>query len=129
MTTITEMTVAEIAKGLVEKCRNQDFQGAVEAYYSPDIVSIESMSMPGHSAEVKGLQAIAEKAKQWYENTEVHSCKVSDPLISDDEFAVVFDMDVTCKQRGRMTMKELAVYEVRNGKITRERFVYNSDDC
>jgi hypothetical protein len=34
-------------------------------------------------------------------------------------------MDVTYKEAGRMGMSEVAVYEVKDGKIIAEQFIYN----
>ena len=42
-------------------------------------------------------------------------------------FAVFFSYDVTQKQSGkRITMDEVSVYYVHNGKIVREEFMYKS---
>jgi ketosteroid isomerase-like protein len=35
------------------------------------------------------------------------------------------NMDVTYKEGGRMPMNEIAVYEVKDGKIAAEQFFYN----
>jgi ketosteroid isomerase-like protein len=119
-------TVEAIAKDLVSKCRKGDFESVKHDHYADDVESIEAMSMPDKPAVVHGLKAVLAKGKEWAENTEVHKMEVSDALVSDNEFAVRFTMDATCKQtKQRSKMSELAIYEVRNGKIIRERFVYN----
>jgi hypothetical protein len=39
-------------------------------------------------------------------------------------FAVAMGMDVTMKGAGRLNMDEIAVYEVKNGKIVKEQFFF-----
>jgi ketosteroid isomerase-like protein len=54
---------------------------------------------------------------------------VDGPFIGDgDKFAVYYNYDVTSKPRNqRVTMEEMALYTVRDGKIVREQFFYKTD--
>ena len=117
------MTTLEVAEKLVEYCRNQQEERAYQELYSPDIVSIE-MAEP--MKEVRGFEGLQKKGQWWEENFEVHGSKVSDPLVADNHFTVRFWMDTTHKPSGqRSQMNELAVYQVRDGKICREQFFYD----
>jgi hypothetical protein len=49
-----------VAKGLTDLCRTGKFHEAMQAYYSPDIVSTEPM---GENPTVKGMEAVAEKGQ------------------------------------------------------------------
>ena len=53
---------------------------------------------------------------------EVHSMTVSEPQVAGNAFSLVMDMDMTMKQGGRHQMKELCVYETKDGKVISERF-------
>ena len=59
---------------------------------------------------------------------EVHSSTVEGPFLhGEDHFGVIFDFDATDKEsKERVTMKELAIYTVKGGKIIREEFFYNT---
>ena len=47
-----------------------------------------------------------------------------------NQFIVHFKFDVTPKHTGkRMTMEEMGLYTVENGKITKEEFFYAMGDC
>lgn len=117
------MTINEIASKIVELNREHKYQEIYENYYSSDIVSVESMDGP--MKEVQGMEKIMEKMKWWESNNEVHSMEVSEPLVSDTHFAVTYKMDVTDKSSGfRNASTELAVYEVKDGKVVREEFYY-----
>ena len=65
------------------------------------------------------------KNKSWLTEHEVHDASAEGPLVSPSHFCVRFRHDVTHKPSGRrMTMDELAVYQVKDGKIVREEFFY-----
>ena len=119
----------EVGKKLVDLCKQGKFADAVEALYSPNIVSIEAMAMPQHPARQEGIDAVRAKNKQWVDNHEVHSCVVTGPFPKDNQFVVFFGLDVTAKAGPmagkRMKMDEAALYTVQNGKITQEEFFYS----
>jgi hypothetical protein len=126
-TTVTTNSVETIAKTLVEKCRQANFEEVVQEFYAPHVVTIESMEMPDFPKETKGLEAVIEKGKQWAANTEVHHMEVSEPLVAGSQFAVKFTMDMTCKQTiQRNTTEEIALYQVENGKIVKVHFLYDA---
>ena len=117
------MTTNEIANHLVQLCRKGDFETAQKDLFSNDAVSIEPYATPDFDKETKGLDAIIEKGKKFSAMMdERHSVTISDPLIASNSFACIMTMDVTMKGRGRMAMKELCVYEVKDGKIVSEHF-------
>lgn len=114
----------EVGQQLVSLCKEGKFKEAVEQLYGPDIVSIEAM--PGEQQTVQGLDAIYGKLAWWESSMETHSVKLDGPFPNGDEFVVFFDMDVTDKEKGhRFSMREAALYTVRDGKIVREKFYYS----
>ena len=120
------MTTQEVANILVKQCSQGKFQEALEALYSPDIVSVEAGAPPGQSREAKGLDAVRAKGEWWVTNHEVHAVTVQGPLVAGSHFAVTFKLDVTFKpQARRFTMEEVALYKVANGKIVSEEFFYS----
>ena len=54
----------------------------------------------------------------------MHSGYCSEPVVGGTHFAVAMGMDVTMKGAGRLNMDEIAVYEVKNGKIVKEQFFF-----
>jgi ketosteroid isomerase-like protein len=121
------MTTQEVADKLVEICSRGKLLEAIDALYSPDIVSMEAGAPPGGSRESKGIAAIKGKGEWWGANHEVHSMKVEGPLVAGSHFAVTFKMDVTFKpQSRRFKMEEIAVYKVADGKIVYEEFFYKT---
>ena len=118
------MNTGEIAKKVVELCREQAWREAIDTLYADDIVSVEAQSMDGGSPETHGIEAVRKKSDWWSANMEVHSMKVGDPFVAHDRFVVQYDVDVTDKEsKKRFQMSEVGVYTVRNGKIAREEFL------
>ena len=55
----------------------------------------------------------------------MHKAEVFGPYPHDDRFAVRFLYDITNKPSGkRMTMDEVGLFTVANGKIVKEEFFY-----
>lgn len=120
------MTTQEVANTLVSLCSQGKFREALEALYSPDIVSVEAGAPPGGSRESKGIDAVRGKGEWWVANHEIHSTSVEGPLVAGSHFAVTFKMDVTFKPKNlRHTMEEVAIYKVADGKIVYEEFFYS----
>ena len=117
------MTTTEIANHLVELCRKGDFETAQKDLFSEDAVSIEPHETPAFDKETKGLDAILEKGKNFKAMVEkTHSISVSDPIITANSFACLLNMNVTMKGQRSVDMKELCVYEVKDGEIVSEHF-------
>jgi ketosteroid isomerase-like protein len=120
------MTTMDIARKLVDLCRQGKNEEALDTLYADDAVSVEAMSMPDAPPEVKGLAAIKAKGEWWMKNHEIHSSSVTGPWPHGDRFIVGFQFDVTHKPSGqRIKMEEAGLYHVRNGKIIREEFFYD----
>jgi ketosteroid isomerase-like protein len=114
------MSIAEVAKRFTEALKAQKYDVA-EAMWSDDVVSIESMEGPMQRLE--GREAVHGKGAWWFGAHEIHSFATCGPFLNGDQFALIFNVDVTQKESGnRIQMEEVAVYTVRNGKVTEERF-------
>jgi len=55
---------------------------------------------------------------------EIHSDSYSDPIISDKFFSVAIVRDLTLKGKAHMTINEIGVFEVKDGKIILEQLFY-----
>ncbi len=118
------MTTAQVASRLVELAREGKFADAITELYAPGVMSHEPTGGPG-PALVEGYDAVLNKTRQFGEGMEeVHHNAISDPVVADNYFAVSMHMDITMKGRGRVKMEEIAVYQVKDGKITRDQFFY-----
>lgn len=117
------MRTQEIAQKLFDHCKNHTEAQGLDELYAPNAVSVEAMSPEGVSPVSEGVDAIKAKHDWWNSNFEVHEVKMDGPFINGDKFSMIFEMDTTEKSSGnRWQGKEVALYEVENGKIARESF-------
>lgn len=117
------MTTKETAEAFTAMLKAGDHEAAAAKFNADDIVSYEAMEGP--MAVCRGRNAVKAKSDWWYANHEVHSATSEGPHVNGDQFLVHFTIDVTTKETGqRVTMKEVGLYTVRNGKIAEERFFY-----
>jgi ketosteroid isomerase-like protein len=123
------MDTKQVGTKLVELCRNNSNLEAVDTLYDPDIVSVEVVGNEQMPKVQNGIDAIRKKNQWWVENHDVHAASAEGPYPHDDRFAVKFHYEVTPKsgpmQGKRMSMDEVALYTVANGKIVREEFFYD----
>ncbi|OJW54509.1 MAG: hypothetical protein BGO55_11230 [Sphingobacteriales bacterium 50-39] len=120
------MTTVDIANRLYELCKEGHYQQAQEELLADDALSIE----PVHANEkgvpsVTGKDAIIKKGEQFQESIEeLHGVGASQPIVAGNHFALTITVDATFKGMGKMVMEEVAVYEVRDGKVVKEQFFY-----
>ena len=117
------MTTLETATKFTDLIKQNNHEGAASAFNADDVVSYESMEGP--MSVCKGKAAVRQKGEWWAENHEVHGGSVEGPFVHGDQFTIYLTMDITPKATGeRMTMKEVCLYTVRDGKIAEERFFH-----
>jgi hypothetical protein len=117
------MTTNEIANRLVVLCRQGKFENAQKELFSKDAVSIEPNGTPDFEKETKGLDAILEKGHKFDAMVEkMHKIEVSEPILATNSFSCTMRLEAEMKGRGHMDMKELCVYNVKDGKIVTEAF-------
>jgi len=122
------MSVRTIGRQFVEMCNQGKNFDVMESMYAPDIVSVE-----GDGKETAGKRPVIDKSKRWVEVNTFHGEKVRGPYFcggtdSEGQFAVHFTLEVTRKATGqRLSLEEVALYTVKNDKITREQFFYEGE--
>ena len=118
------MTTTDVANKLVELCRQGKIDEVQETLFAENAQSIEANEMMGPIV-VSGLDAIKAKSIAFQSGVEeFHGAAISDPIVGGNSFAITWAMDATFKGRGRMTIEEVCVYKVEDGKITLEQFFY-----
>lgn len=119
------MTTSELAAKFVAMCKEGKNFDVMQQLYADSIVSVEAERRKTGSFETEGKAAVIQKSAEWAGAHEIHGGSVEGPFLLNDKFAVVFEFDVTPKATGqRVKDREVAVYTVANGLITREEFFY-----
>lgn len=123
------MSTWDVAKKWHTLCNEGKNLDCINELYAENVTSREMPGMPGET--ISGKQEVWNKNKAWLDNVEeFHSGEISEPIVAGNHFTTKMTFDVTFKDRGRQQMEELAVFEVKNGKIVSEQFLYNAEeDC
>lgn len=117
-------TTTEVAARFNELAKEGKWDQIQNELFAENAKSIEPPGSPGLQS-VEGLDAIRQKGKQFNEMVEeMHGGYSSEPLVAGNHFSVAMGMDVTMKGMGRTKMDEIALYEVKDGKIVKEQFFY-----
>ena len=117
------MTTKQVATRLVDLCRQGKIMDAQKELYGESIVSIEPEK--GGMKSAKGLKAVTEKGIEFASQIEQHhGGNISDAIVFGNHFSIGWTMDVTLKGKGRISMDEICVYEVKDGKVVYEQFYY-----
>ena len=124
MTTTQTMSATEVANRLVELCRQGKNMDAIKELYADNIVSDEPVGSRHPHTEGKA-NVLTNQTEFFSMVEEVHSSEVSNPLVAANFFSVTMKMDMTMKGMGRMTMDEVCVYKVVDGKIVHEQFIFD----
>jgi SnoaL-like domain len=118
------MTTQDVANRLSEFFRENKWMEAQEELFSDDAESIEPPGSPGLQS-VKGKAAIKKKGDDFNNMIEeVHGGYAGEPIVAGNYIALAMGFDATMKGMGRQKMDEIAVYEVKDGKIVKEQFFY-----
>lgn len=120
------MTTQDVANRFNEMAQTGQWQKIQEELYADNCVSIE----PPHAAAMgmgnaEGIEAIRKKGEAFGAMVEeMHGGYTTAPVVSGRFFSVAMGMDVTMKGAGRLNLDEVAVYEVKDGKIIKEQFFF-----
>ncbi|HEY5970149.1 MAG TPA: nuclear transport factor 2 family protein [Chitinophagaceae bacterium] len=117
-------TTQEVANRMNELFKQFKWEQVQEELFAENAVSIEPPNSPGMQT-AQGLAAIKKKGEDFNNMVEeMHGGWVSEPLVGGSHISFAMSIDATYKGMGRQKMEEIAVYEVKDGKIVKEQFFY-----
>lgn len=121
------MTTQQVAARYFELASQNKWNEIHENFHDENIVSRE----PEHGAPAgielvtRGKAEVKTKSDNHRAMIEtMHGRDISEPLVAGNFFTIALKRDVTYKGRARENSEELAVIEVKNGKIVSETFFY-----
>jgi hypothetical protein len=118
------MTTQEVANRFYTLAQEGKWEELQNELFSNDAKSIEPPHAQGLTS-VAGLDKIKAKGKQWESMIqEVHGGYCKEPQVAGNYFSCAMGVDITLKGQGRTAMDEIALYEVKDGKIMSEHFFY-----
>ena len=117
------MTTADVAARFDALAEEGKFDQILDELYDENVKSIE----PSHSPwkNVQGLDAVKRKGKEFNEMIEeMFGGYTNKSQVAGNFFVCTMGMDVKMKGQARMKLDEVALYEVKEGKIVMEQFFF-----
>lgn len=111
--------VRELAQRIVDLTLKHDDDGCL-ALYAANVESIE----PGQPVFV-GVEALRKKFAGWRATAPQSTWQARTVGVDGNTIVVEWEGNVTFATGKQATMHEVAIHEVENGKIVRERFYYD----
>jgi hypothetical protein len=121
------MTTQEVAARYYDLACQDKWSEIHETLHDENIVQREPEHgvPPGIDTVTRGKAAVKAKSATHRAMVEtIHSRHTGEPVVAGNFFATVLKRDVTYKGKPRTNSEEVAVIEVRNGRIVSENFFY-----
>lgn len=123
VTTGSGASAMELGQQLVAMFNQGKADAWVRGVWSPAIESVEGVGM---SMGWRGVKAVEAKNAEWMKTHVLHGGRAEGPYVGSSGFSVKMTLDIEDTTNGkRVTMQEIGVYTVKNGKIVREEFMYH----
>ena len=118
--------IDDIARDFTALLRAGEYQAAAR-YWASDITSVEPAELPGGiPAVASGLTAVQHKSEAWFGRGRIDDLSIDGPFVTGDQFALFLDMMIVDRSSGeRQPFTEIALYTVRDGQISEERYFYD----
>jgi ketosteroid isomerase-like protein len=118
------LTTEEVAARFNELAKEEKWFEIQDEFFSDDVKSIDPPHSP-YFGYAEGKAAVRKKGEDFVSKIETaHRLYTSEPMVSGNHFAVAREKELTVKGFGRVEIKQIMLYEVRNGKIISEQFFY-----
>ena len=115
-----DQAIRDLAKRIVDLTEAGDDEASL-ALYADDIESTEMGMEP-----TRGLEAIRQKFMMWRSMVSNADFTARGVWIDGNTIVIEWDGRCTLAANGRIAdLVEIAIHEIRDGKIARERFYYN----
>ena len=118
------MSTQEVAARFNELARQEKWFEIQDEFFADNV---KSMDPPNSSyfGYAEGKAGVRKKGEDFTKRIEaVHRLYTSEPLVSGNHFAVGREKDITVQGFGRIEIKQIMLYEVKDGQIISEQFFY-----
>lgn len=118
-------SLVKIGRAFVQAMHNRRGLESVDEMYAENAESIEAVVPPNRYVRIaRGRDTIKTKREDWLKTHDILKLDVDGPYVHPpNRFAVSFDAEVIQKATGQqITLREIAIYSVEDGKIAREEF-------
>ncbi|WP_246008302.1 nuclear transport factor 2 family protein [Chitinophaga lutea] len=118
------LTTAEVAARFHELAQQEKWFEIQDEFFAENVKSIDPSHSP-YFGYAEGKAEVRKKGEDFVGRIEAaHSLYTSEPLVTGNHFAVVREKDITVRPHGRIQIKQIMLYEVKDGQIISEQFFY-----
>ena len=117
-------TIHEIAARFNEFAQQEKWFEIQDELFSDNVRSVDPPNSP-YFGYAEGKSPVRKKGEDFVKKIEAfHGAHTTEPVVGGNHFAVGREVDITVQEFGRIQMKEIMLYEVKNGMIVLEQFFY-----
>lgn len=114
----------EVATRFNELAQQEKWFEIQDEFFSADVKSIDPANSP-YMGYAEGKAAVRKKGEDFVKGIEAfHGASTTEPVVGGNYFAVGREVDITLQKFGRIQMKQIMLYEVKDGQIVSEQFFY-----
>jgi hypothetical protein len=118
------MTTQQVAARFNELAQQEKWFEIQDELFADNVLSIEPTNSP-YMPNAEGKAKVRKKADEFVSRiTGAHRLYTSEPLVCGNHFTVAREKDLEVTGLGRVEIKEIMLYEVKDGKIVLEQFFY-----
>ena len=118
------LTTEEVAARFHELAQQEKWFEIQDEFFSDDVRSMDPPNSP-YMGYAEGKDAVRKKGEDFVSRIEAfHGASTTAPLVTGNHFVVGREMEITVQPHGRIHLKEIMLYEVKDGQIVLERFFY-----
>jgi len=117
-------TIQEVAARFDELARQEMWFEIQDEFFADDVKSIDPPNSP-YFGYAEGKAAVRKKGEDFVKKIrEFHGAYTTQPVIGGNHFAVGRGVEVTAEGFGRIKIDQIMLYEVKDGQIVSEQFLY-----
>lgn len=114
--------IRENVESLIQQVEQGNLLGAFDTFYADNVSMRENTAAP-----TVGKAANRAREEQFIASVaEVHEVRAKRWLVDGDRAVIEWDLEYTAKDGTRIRMEQIAAQTWENGKITDERFFYDT---
>jgi len=118
------LSTQEVASRFNELAQQEKWFEIQDEFFADNVKSMDPTNSP-YFGYAEGKADVRKKGKEFTSRiTAVHRLYTSEPLVSGHHFAVGREKDITVQGHGRIEIKQIMLYEVKDGQIISEQFFY-----
>lgn len=118
------MTTKEVADRFNDLAKQEKWFEIQDEFFADNVRSIDPPGSP-YFGYAEGKASVRKKGKDFVSRiTAVHRRFTTGPVVTGNHFAVGREVDITVEGHGRIQINQIMLYEVKNGQIVLEQFIY-----